>query len=149
MVRNGGTKAHQGLDLIAEPGTPIYAVAHGMVVGVAHSNEHINYGNTIILAVDINDLPQVQQQAARSSVYPDLAVLYFFYAHLSQIDVKQGDMVALGDKLGLTGDSGNAHGMSTIAAGSHLHFEARVTESRPGMGIQNRVDPLPFIGNLI
>lgn len=149
MVRNGGTRAHQGIDLVAEPGTAIYAVANSKVVGVAYSKEHVNYGNTIILAVDINDLPQTQQEATRASLHPDATTLYFFYAHLSQIDVKQGDMVALGDKLGLTGDSGNAFGMSTIARGSHLHFEVRSTEKKPGVGIQNRVDPLPFISNLI
>jgi murein DD-endopeptidase MepM/ murein hydrolase activator NlpD len=44
------------------------------------------------------------------------------YAHLSRIDVKQGDMVAIGQTLGLSGQTG-------LAGGDHLHFAILVGDS--------------------
>ena len=42
-----------------------------------------------------------------------------FYAHLSRIDVREGDRVAVGDPVGVSGRTGNATGV-------HLHYEIRV-----------------------
>jgi len=41
------------------------------------------------------------------------------YAHLSQISVAQGDVVKIGDDIGLTGLTG-------LAGGDHLHFSMMV-----------------------
>lgn len=70
----------------------------------------------------------------------------FFYAHLSEIssDISYDSLVKCGDILGKTGCTGNANGMTTIELGAHLHFEARKTK-RPGRGIVDRIDPVPFI----
>ena len=34
MVRNGGTRPHQGVDLYAAPGTPVYAISAGEVIRI-------------------------------------------------------------------------------------------------------------------
>lgn len=44
--------------------------------------------------------------------------LFTLYAHLSEIDVAEGDRVSAGQKIGEVGRSG-------VAIGSHLHFEVR------------------------
>ncbi|MDV7393952.1 M23 family metallopeptidase, partial [Arthrospira platensis SPKY1] len=67
-----------------------------------------------------------------------------FYSHLSRVDVKLNETVTAGQILGLTGHSGNARAMRTIQTGSHLHFELR-TVINAGLGLQNRIDPEPFI----
>jgi murein DD-endopeptidase MepM/ murein hydrolase activator NlpD len=41
------------------------------------------------------------------------------YAHLSSIDVRDGDVVATGRRLGRVGETGDA-------TAPHLHFEVRV-----------------------
>jgi murein DD-endopeptidase MepM/ murein hydrolase activator NlpD len=46
--------------------------------------------------------------------------LQTLYAHLSSIDVKQGDQVKKGQELGRTGTTG-------LAVGDHLHFEVLVS----------------------
>jgi murein DD-endopeptidase MepM/ murein hydrolase activator NlpD len=48
--------------------------------------------------------------------------LFSMYAHLSQIAVKVGDVVARGDKLGRTGSTG-------MAGGDHLHFSMLVGDT--------------------
>lgn len=42
----------------------------------------------------------------------------YYFAHLSQVYVQQGQRVQVGDRLGLEGRTGNA-------TGSHLHYEIR------------------------
>ena len=48
--------------------------------------------------------------------------LFSMYAHLSQITVNVGDLVARGDKLGRTGSTG-------MAGGDHLHFSMLVSDT--------------------
>ena len=45
--------------------------------------------------------------------------MYTLYAHLSKINVQEGDKVEAGDQIGEVGQSG-------VATGSHLHFEVRI-----------------------
>jgi murein DD-endopeptidase MepM/ murein hydrolase activator NlpD len=52
------------------------------------------------------------------------------YAHLSEIDVRPGETVAVGQQLGLVGMTGNA-------TGPHLHFEMRIHGAA--------ADPLPAL----
>lgn len=86
---------HEGIDFMAEDGTPIYAAAAGVVV---YSEFHPQYGNMI--EVDHgNDL------ISR-------------YAHASKRLVKVGDVVLRGSRIADVGKTGRA-------TGSHLHFEVR------------------------
>ena len=53
MTRNGGTKPHQGIDIVAEVGkTPVKAVAKGKITTVFSSS---TYGNVVVLAVGLDD----------------------------------------------------------------------------------------------
>lgn len=146
-TRQGGTKNHQGIDLIAVPGTPIYAVANGSVYTAPSSSPNYAYGNTLILEVGIDDLPPAQAEVFRK-VNPNARTIGFFYAHLSEWPDKDVKHVSAGDIIGKTGESGNAKGMNTVAKGAHLHFEVRLKPLVKSLGLSNRTDPLPFIENL-
>lgn len=92
-----GTSAlHTGLDFPAEPGTPIYSAAGGVVVAQEY---HPQYGNMVV--IDHGN---------------DLVTLY---AHASRIWVKKGDLVKRGQKVAEVGTSGRS-------TGPHLHFEVLV-----------------------
>lgn len=124
MVRNGGTRAHQGWDFYAEPGTPCYAIADGAVAMIYESEA---YGLVIVC-----------------SFQHDGRTLYAAYCHLSKAEVKQGVVVRKGDKIGLTGNSGNAVSMRGLD--QHLHFEIR-TMPRPGKGLDGRKSPMEVFGH--
>lgn len=145
-VRNGGAKSHQGIDLIAVPGTPIYAVADGVAYTAKAPNSKYEYGHTLVLEVALKDLPPAQAEYFRK-VNPNHDTIGFFYAHLSEFPPKSPMNVHAGDIIGKTGESGNAEGMDTVAKGAHLHFEVRQKAKLRCKGLENRVDPLPFIQN--
>jgi murein DD-endopeptidase MepM/ murein hydrolase activator NlpD len=86
---------HEGLDVIAELGTTVYAAAGGVVV---YSDFHPQYGNMIEIDHG-NDL-------------------ITRYAHASKRLVKVGDVVLRGGKVAEVGSTGRA-------TGTHLHFEVR------------------------
>lgn len=91
-----GSGRHDGVDLRATYGTPIYASEKGIVV---FASNHIDgYGDTVILR--------------HVGGYATL------YAHASLLRVMVGDRVKKGDCIAYSGDSGNA-------SGPHLHFEVR------------------------
>ena len=88
---------HTGIDLAARFGTPVTAAATGVVVAVA--NTQVGYGNYVIVAHG--------------------GGIMTLYGHLLETDVKVGDHVARGQRVGLEGTSG-------LSTGPHLHFELRV-----------------------
>jgi murein DD-endopeptidase MepM/ murein hydrolase activator NlpD len=90
------TAAHQGVDYAAPEGTPVYSVAPGIV---EFAGRQSGYGNVV----------EVRHSAERTTLY----------AHLSRIDVAQGDPVQQGRMVGAVGRTG-------WATGPHLHFEYRV-----------------------
>lgn len=151
-VRNGGKRSHGGVDFEAAPGTPIKAVADGRVIHIReayHDFGDASFGAFVILQCQLDDLPEPQKTVARKNVNGEF--VWFFYAHLSEIDpkLKQFPDVSCGQVLGKTGFSGNAGGtkppMNTIKNGAHLHFEARtIGKERIAKGLGNRFDPLPF-----
>lgn len=128
MVRNNGTKPHQGWDLWAPIGTPIYAVADGLIEYVQTDSI---YGLQLCMSFTDN------------SGISDTGLLYAFYAHLSQAYFNKGFEVTEGMIIGLTGDSGNARGFSFDE--QHLHFEIR-TLPYLGKGLRGRLDPAEFLG---
>jgi murein DD-endopeptidase MepM/ murein hydrolase activator NlpD len=87
---------HEGLDFMAEEGTPILAAAGGVVVFAAR---HPQYGNMV--EIDHGN---------------DLVTRY---AHASKIVVKVGDVVLRGSKIAEVGNTGRS-------TGTHLHFEVRL-----------------------
>ncbi|MGW4150633.1 M23 family metallopeptidase, partial [Streptomyces albogriseolus] len=58
---------------------------------------------------------------------------YSQYAHLSSVNVKVGQVVKTGQKIALSGNTGNS-------SGPHLHFEIRTT---PNYG--SAVNPATFL----
>jgi murein DD-endopeptidase MepM/ murein hydrolase activator NlpD len=92
----GVRSMHEGLDFSAASGTPIVVAADGVVLSV---NSHPEYGN--VIDVDHGD------------------GLTSRYAHMSSSDVKVGELVKRGDKIGEVGTTGRS-------TGPHLHFEVRM-----------------------
>lgn len=121
MVRDGGKRAHQGWDLEAVPGTPIFAVADG-VVHVVTEAAGGDYGL------------QLSLEFAYEGV-----TLFAQYCHLSKVFVSEGQTVKRNDILGHTGNTGNAKNMK--GADQHLHFEVR-TRRFVGRGLANRLNPI-------
>ena len=94
---SGEMKNHNGIDLAASEGTPVYAIKDGAVYTVIEND--VEFGNYIILSHD---------QGKMTSVY----------AHLSKVFVDRYQYVKKGDVIGLVGQTGKA-------TGPHLHFEIR------------------------
>ena len=95
-----GSEFHGGIDIGAERGTPVQAPAAGTVT---FAGPHAEYGLSV--TVDHGE---------------DLRTIY---GHLSKITVTQGEKVARGAQLGLTGNTGRS-------SGPHLHYEILV-KNRP------------------
>jgi murein DD-endopeptidase MepM/ murein hydrolase activator NlpD len=104
-----GTHFHAGVDLVAATGTPVGAAASGRVTWAGY---HAG-GWGLLVAV-----------AHRDGVRT-------LYAHLSQVDVRVGQKVVAGERLGRVGATGDA-------TGPHLHFEVRLRGAA--------VDPLTALG---
>ena len=125
MVRkrgDGSPKPHQGWDLYAPEGTPCYAIADGSIVNITH---HGDYGTVVTL-------------------YVPSAKIYAAYCHLSELYVKKGDTVRLGQAIAKTGTTGNATGMK--GEDQHLHFEIR-TLAVVGLGLEGRISPIEVFRN--
>ena len=95
-----GTHPHTGIDIAAPRGTPVHVKAGGVV---AFTGWRGGYGRTIV--VDHGHGVQT------------------LYGHLSKINTREGQKVAAGATIGLTGSSGHS-------SGPHLHYEVRV-DGRP------------------
>jgi murein DD-endopeptidase MepM/ murein hydrolase activator NlpD len=89
-------RRHLGVDYGAPTGTPVRTVGDATVTFAGWQN---GYGNTVVLNHG-NDRETL-------------------YAHLSRIDVRRGQRVEQGQRIG-------AVGMTGWATGPHLHFEFRV-----------------------
>jgi murein DD-endopeptidase MepM/ murein hydrolase activator NlpD len=89
-------RAHKGVDYGAPSGTPVRVVGDGVVGFAGRQN---GYGNVV----------EVRHPGDRSTLY----------AHLSRIDVKQGQRLEQSQVIGAVGATG-------LATGPHLHFEFRV-----------------------
>lgn len=90
VVRN-----HSGVDLAAPLGTPIRAIASGVVV---FADPYAGYGNLVVLK---------HKHGITSH-----------YGHMHKIKVSPGTSVSGGEILGTLGNSGES-------TGPHLHFELR------------------------
>jgi murein DD-endopeptidase MepM/ murein hydrolase activator NlpD len=93
----GGRDFHDGLDISADHGTPVYATADGVVIQSAPEG---GYGNLIVVEHGYG--------------------LETRYGHLSRYKVRTGEKVKRGDVLGYVGSTGRS-------TGSHLHYEVRVS----------------------
>lgn len=114
-LTQGYNRVHKGIDLAASVGTPVYASEGGRVSwsgpgvsapGVWGGNEiHVDGGSGI----------------------------QTWFAHLSSMAVKVGDMVRAGQQIALSGNTG-------ISSGPHLHFGTF------NGGWPNDIDPQGYLG---
>lgn len=87
---------HDGVDLRADVGTPVFSVAAGNVIYAG--NQIAGYGKMIV----------IRHNHQMSTVY----------AHNSKLLVKKGDTVRKGQRISLSGNTGRS-------TGPHVHFEIR------------------------
>ncbi|WP_327695556.1 M23 family metallopeptidase [Streptomyces sp. NBC_00459] len=112
---NMWSSTHSGQDFAVPSGTKVVA-AHGGTVVKAGGNgagDGSAYGNAVVIKHGNGTYSQ--------------------YAHLSRISVKVGQVVATGQRIALSGNTGNS-------SGPHLHFEIRTTAN-----YGSAVDPVAFL----
>ena len=92
----GRSRMHAGVDFAGPRGTAILSTADGVVT---HAGWHGGYGNTVIIrhAFGIETL----------------------YAHLHSVNVREGQRVSRGERIGGMGTTGRSTGV-------HLHYEVRL-----------------------
>lgn len=113
-----GLPGHEGVDIRAPKGSPIYAVAGGTVY--LATGDSGNYGIQV----------RIEHRGGYRSVY----------AHLSSKTVANGDRVEAGEIIGYAGDTGNI-----LSGGSHLHLTLKLDgDHAPGYP-GNIIDPMPFV----
>lgn len=86
-------KMHEGLDILTDIGSPVFAPGNGKIVYVGPRG---GYGFTV----------EIEHGFGYKTVY----------AHLSKSLVKEGQSVKRGERIALTGNSG-------LSTGPHLHYE--------------------------
>ncbi|MEU2829246.1 LysM peptidoglycan-binding domain-containing M23 family metallopeptidase [Streptomyces lavendulae] len=101
---------HTGVDFIASTGTTVKAVGAGTVVSAGWGGA---YGNEVVIRHADGKYSQ--------------------YGHLSQLSVSVGQSVTAGQRIGLSGATGNV-------TGPHLHFEIRT-----GPSYGSDIDPLAYL----
>jgi murein DD-endopeptidase MepM/ murein hydrolase activator NlpD len=92
---NPWSEGHQALDLAARMGDPVFAAHSGQVTEVGYQDD--GYGHYITIAGLENGVSTL-------------------YAHLSRVDVAEGDIIDGGQRIGAAGSTG-------ASTGPHLHFE--------------------------
>ncbi|MYE07705.1 MAG: M23 family metallopeptidase, partial [Oligoflexia bacterium] len=93
----GAVSLHEGMDIAAFPGTPVYAPADGVVVFAGYRK---GYGNVIVIDHGY-----------------ELSTLY---GHLSDIMVSRWQKTQRRQVIGTIGSTGNS-------SGPHLHYEVRIS----------------------
>ncbi|HEU4935488.1 MAG TPA: M23 family metallopeptidase [Vicinamibacterales bacterium] len=107
-ILNGEPRSpHSGADFNSVTGTPIKAPNGGRVV---LASDRYFTGNTVMIDHGLT--------------------LFSLFAHLSEIDVKVGEIVAAGDVVGKVGATGRV-------TGPHLHWSVRINSAR--------IDPLSLL----
>jgi murein DD-endopeptidase MepM/ murein hydrolase activator NlpD len=91
----GQQALHEGVDFMADEGTPIVAAAAGRVI---QASFHPQYGNLVEIDHGFGITTR--------------------YAHAAQVHTRVGDLVRRGQKIATVGSTGRS-------TGPHLHFEVR------------------------
>ncbi len=110
VYNNVPRSSHAGVDIAAPAGAPVRAANSGHVI---LSRDLYFSGKTVIIDHGLG--------------------LLTVYCHFSELKVKRGDAVKKGQVIGLAGSTG-------LSTGPHLHWSARVHQSR--------IDPSALVGRL-
>ncbi|MBA3733055.1 M23 family metallopeptidase [Patescibacteria group bacterium] len=98
---------HKGTDFRAKIGTEVHAMNDGVVLVASVGR---NYGKHIVIDHGLGVMT--------------------FYLHLSEINIKEGDLVTKGQVIGLSGQTG-------YVTAPHLHLSVRINNIS--------VDPMKFM----
>lgn len=126
--RKWGLPGHEGIDIGAPPGDPVFAMRDG-TIRLVH---RIPYGHPYGLHVRID---HIVGDAAYETIY----------AHLGSLpsDLQVGDFVAQGQRIGTVGSTGNS-------TGPHLHLTIKLrgaTEAGLTSFPRDIVDPTDILAN--
>lgn len=116
-----GQIGHNGLDIKAAAGVPVYAADEGTVAFEGWGQNHSWMGKPAGICVLINHIGS-----------------YAGYAHLTSTVVNKGQKVSKGQLIGYVGASG-------AATGPHLHFEMLPLSPNFNNGYAGRINITPFI----
>ena len=111
-MSNGGSRFHYGIDMAALKGTAVKSAAPGVVASAGYVP---GYGNCVVI---------IHNKKYKTR-----------YAHMNRINVKVGEKVARGARIGSVGDTGTVR--KSGKDGSHLHFEI--------LAFGRHVNPLHFL----
>jgi hypothetical protein len=135
-TRNDGNKFHAGIDLLNEPGDPVYAAEGGIVHRVAtetEGGEVDGWGHFVIIKTASNE--------------------WHLYAHLEEDgrinqEEEGGGLVSVdaGDVIGYTGPSGNATDDPCDGGPSHVHYEVRQGDEWTANNEPDPVNPEDHLG---
>ena len=115
-----GPGGHEGVDIGADEGTPVYAVEDGVLT---------------------RQLTDLSSAAGLGWILLGVSDTQYRYYHLFEFadGLEVGSTVRQGDAIGSVGSTGNAH-----PTGWHLHFEVR-PGPQPERGSATAVDPMPLL----
>ena len=116
------TQFHKGIDIGCNNETLLATENNGKVIGVNH-NANTGGGKSVTIEYDRADGSKYQTT----------------YMHMSSIDVKVGDTVNAGQKIGVSGNTG------TRTTGPHLHFEVKTIAAD---GTKRNIDPAAYIAEI-
>lgn len=123
----GKSGTHKGVDIFARIGTELRSSVNGIVIKTG-SNE---MGGLHVIVLDFKGR-------------------FHYFAHLNQIHTKIGDWVNAGEKIGTTGDSGNAKGKP-----AHLHYSIvsilphfwKIDSDPQGYRKMFFINPIPYLNS--
>jgi murein DD-endopeptidase MepM/ murein hydrolase activator NlpD len=96
LAGEAAARAHKGVDFAAPRGTSVFAAAEGTVLRTG--NQPTGYGRFV----------EIRHPNGMTTLY----------AHLSRVDVRSGQELYSGERVGLVGSTG-------YSTGPHLHFEVK------------------------
>ena len=110
--------SHKGLDLVGLDDKTIYSTVNGTVEAARHDT-HPTGGMGLYI--------RIREDGTNRR---------FYFAHLSEVSVKVGQRVRVGDKIGVEGSTGNS-------TGSHLHYEVRIEPSNATFLDVSKISGIP------
>lgn len=113
QYKSWGLSGHNGIDYGLQEGVEVLATDSGKVIKAGSNRD---FGNSVTIKHEWGE-----------SLYP----------HLSAVSVALDQEMDKGDKIGLSGQTGNAFG-------AHIHFAIKPNDSKTDNGYLGYIDPSPY-----